>query len=143
LLIKKQFGRGSNVIGNNLMHWPVLVLRRGEMTIEQPVWSEAPLWLVIALILLGGLAGEMLRADKDGVRGWSLFRRLFLRSGSSMICGASAIMLLHAAGVSIWVACAGGCLTAMAGTDVVIGLYERWAAKHIGVTGRPPGDAEN
>ncbi|MBV6822497.1 phage holin family protein [Pseudomonas sp. PD9R] len=113
------------------------------MTIEQPVWLEIPLWMVTVLILLGGVAGEMWRADKEGVRGWSLFRRLALRSGSSMICGASAIMLLHAAGVSVWVACAGGCLTAMAGTDVVIGLYERWVTKQIGVAGGRPDDAEN
>jgi hypothetical protein len=118
-------------------------LRRHAMTIEEPAWLDMPLWLVITLILLGGIAGEMWRADKEGARGWSLFRRLALRSGSCMLCGASAIMLLHAAGVSVWVACAGGCLTAMAGMDVVIGFYERWAARHIGVTRGPPGDADN
>ncbi|WP_277422863.1 phage holin family protein, partial [Pseudomonas viridiflava] len=26
-----------------------------------------------------------------------------------------------------------GCLTAMAGADVAIGLYERWAARRLGV----------
>lgn len=113
------------------------------MTFEQSAWLDMPLWLVIALILLGGVAGEMWRADKEGIRGWALFRRLLLRSGSSVICGASAIMLLHAAGVSIWVACAGACLTAMAGTDVVIGLYERWVARRIGVADRSPADAED
>jgi predicted outer membrane lipoprotein len=46
-------------------------------------------------------------------------------------------MLLYAAGVSIWTACAFGCLTAMAGADVAIGLYERWAAKRIGVCDVP------
>jgi hypothetical protein len=60
-------------------------------------------------------------------------RRLALRSGACMICGVSAIMLLYAAGMSIWAAGAFGCLTAMAGADVAIGLYERWAAKRIGV----------
>jgi hypothetical protein len=112
------------------------------MTFEQSAWLDLPLWLVIVLILLGGVAGEMWRADKEGIRGWSLLRRLLLRSGSSIICGVSAIMLLHAASVSIWVACAGGCLTAMAGTDVVIGLYERWATRRLGVADRSPGDAE-
>ena len=42
-------------------------------------------------------------------------------------------MLLYAAGLSVWTAAALGCLTAMAGADVAIGLYERWAAKRIGV----------
>jgi hypothetical protein len=50
-------------------------------------------------------------------------------------------MLLYAAGVSIWAACAFGCLTAMAGADVAIGLYERWAAKRIGVCEVPPRDS--
>jgi hypothetical protein len=47
-------------------------------------------------------------------------------------------MLLHANGVSIWAASAVGCLTAMAGADVAIGLYERWAAKRLGVCEIPP-----
>ena len=42
-------------------------------------------------------------------------------------------MLCYAAGMSIWTAGAIGCLTAMAGADVAIGLYERWAAKRIGI----------
>ncbi|MNE35980.1 hypothetical protein D3C80_1297700 [compost metagenome] len=75
----------------------------------------------------------MWRADKAGARGWPLFRRLLLRSGSSMICGVSIVMLLYAANLSAWTAGALGCLTAMAGADVAIGLYERWAAKRIGV----------
>ncbi|HJR29345.1 MAG TPA: phage holin family protein, partial [Pseudomonas sp.] len=89
----------------------------------------------------GGVSGEMWRADKEGARGWSLLRRLALRSGACMICGVSAIMLLYAAGMSIWAAGAFGCLTAMAGADVAIGLYERWAAKRIGVCEVPPRDS--
>lgn len=48
------------------------------------------------------------------------------------------MMLLIGAGVSVWTAGAFGCLTAMAGADVAIGLYERWAAKRIGVCEVPP-----
>jgi Kef-type K+ transport system membrane component KefB len=94
---------------------------------------EMPLWLVIVLALLGGLSGEMWRADKAGARGWSLMRRLALRSGACMVCGVSTVMLLYATGMSIWSASAFGCLTAMAGADVAIGLYERWAAKRLGL----------
>ncbi|MDO8406705.1 MULTISPECIES: phage holin family protein [Pseudomonas] len=108
------------------------------MTNEQQALLDMPIWLVIVLALVGGVSGEMWRADKDGARGWSLLRRLALRSGACVICGVSAIMLLYAAGVSIWAACAFGCLTAMAGADVAIGLYERWAAKRIGVCDVPP-----
>ena len=103
------------------------------MTNEQQALAEMPIWLVIALALIGGVSGEMWRADKEGARGWSLVRRLALRSGACMVCGVSALMLCYAAGMSIWTAGAIGCLTAMAGADVAIGLYERWAAKRIGV----------
>ncbi|MFB4390954.1 MULTISPECIES: phage holin family protein [unclassified Pseudomonas] len=103
------------------------------MTNEQQALLEMPLWLVIVLALLGGLAGEMWRADKAGAKGWSLVRRLALRSGACMVCGVSTVMLLYASGLSIWTASAFGCLTAMAGADVTIGLYERWAARRLGL----------
>jgi hypothetical protein len=108
------------------------------MTNEQQTLAEMPIWLVIVLALVGGVSGEMWRADKDGARGWALLRRLALRSGACVGCGLSTMMLLHAAGVSIWTASAMGCLTAMAGADVAIGLYERWAAKRLGVCEVPP-----
>lgn len=97
------------------------------MTNEQQALAEMPIWLVIILALIGGVSGEMWRADKEGARGWSLVRRLALRSGACMVCGVSALMLLYAAGMSIWTA----------GADVAIGLYERWAAKRIGIN-QPP-----
>ncbi|KAB0498919.1 phage holin family protein [Pseudomonas vancouverensis] len=111
------------------------------MTDGQQALLDIPAWFVIVLALLGGVSGEMWRADKDGARGWSLLRRLLLRSGASVVCGFSAIMLLYAAGLSIWVAGALGCLTAMAGADVAIGLYERWAAKRIGICEVPSRDS--
>ena len=110
------------------------------MTNEQLVLLDMPIWLVIVLALVGGVSGEMWRADKEGAQGWLLLRRLALRSGACMVCGVSAIMLLYAAGMSIWAAGAFGCLTAMAGADVAIDLYERWAAKRIGVCEVPPRD---
>lgn len=103
------------------------------MTNEQQALADMPIWLVIILSLLGGISGEMWRADKAGMRGWSLIRRLALRSGACVVCGVSTTMLLYAAGVSIVTASAAGCLTAMAGADVAIGLYERWVAKRLGV----------
>ncbi|URN86294.1 MAG: pyocin R2, holin [Pseudomonas protegens] len=109
------------------------------MTNEQQALAEMPIWLVIVLALVGGVSGEMWRADKDGARGWVLLRRLALRSGACIVCGMAALMLLIGAGVSIWTAGAFGCLTAMAGADVAIGLYERWAARRIGLSDQPPG----
>ncbi|SED78596.1 Bacteriophage holin Hol, superfamily III [Pseudomonas frederiksbergensis] len=112
------------------------------MTSEQQALAEMPIWLVIVLALVGGVSGEMWRADKDGARGWVLLRRLALRSGACIVCGVSAMMLMIAAGMSIWTAGALGCLTAMAGADVAIGLYERWAAKRLGVCEAPPSGGE-
>jgi hypothetical protein len=111
------------------------------MTNELQALLDMPVWLVIVLALMGGVSGEMWRADKEGARGWSLLRRVSLRSGACMICGISAFMLLYAAGMSIWAAGAFGGLTAMAGADVAIGLYERWAAKRIGVSEVLPPDS--
>ena len=112
------------------------------MTNEQQALAEMPIWLVIVLALVGGVSGEMWRADKDGARGWALLRRLALRSGACIVCGVSAMMLMIAAGMSIWTAGALGCLTAMAGADVAIGLYERWAAKRLGISEVPPASGE-
>lgn len=112
------------------------------MTNEQQALAEMPIWLVIVLSLVGGVSGEMWRADKDGARGWALLRRLALRSGACIACGVSAMMLMIAAGMSIWAAGSFGCLTAMAGADVAIGLYERWAAKRLGVCEEPPVGSE-
>ena len=108
------------------------------MTNEQQALAEMPIWMVIVLSLVGGVSGEMWRADKAGVRGWSLIRRLALRSGACVACGLSTMLLLHAAGVSIVAAGGLGCLTAMAGADVAIGLYERWVAKRLGLSEQPP-----
>lgn len=112
------------------------------MTNEQQALIDMPIWMVIVLSLVGGVSGEMWRADKAGMRGWSLIRRLALRSGACIVCGVSSMMLLYAAGVSIIAAGAAGCLTAMAGADVAIGLYERWAAKRLGVSDVPPANGE-
>ena len=102
------------------------------MAIDQQVLAELPIWLVIVLALIGGVCGEMWRADKEGAQGWSLIRRLALRSGACMVCGVSAVMLLYATGLSIWTAAAIGCMTAMAGADAAIGLYERWSTRRMG-----------
>lgn len=112
------------------------------MTNEQQALVDMPIWMVIVLSLLGGISGEMWRADKAGMTGWSLIRRLALRSGACVVCGLSSMMLLYAAGVSVIAAGAAGCLTAMAGADVAIGLYERWAARRLGVCEVPPAGGE-
>lgn len=113
------------------------------MTNEQQALLEMPIWMVVVLSLVGGVSGEMWRADKEGMRGWSLVRRLALRSGACVVCGLSTMMMLYGAGVSVWTAGSLGCLTAMAGADVAIGLYERWAAKRLGVCEMPPRSDES
>lgn len=113
------------------------------MNSEQQALAEAPIFMVIVLSLVGGVSGEMWRSDKAGLSGWSLVRRIVLRSGACVVCGLSTIMLAYSAGLSIWMAGGLGCLTAMAGADVAIGLYERWAAKRLGVCEMPPRGGES
>lgn len=112
------------------------------MNSEQQALVEMPIWLVIIFALVGGVSGEMWRADQAGVSGWLIFRQVVLRSGACIVCGLSTIMLLYSAGVSMWAAGAFGCLTATAGADVAIGLYKRWLAKRIGVCEVPPASHE-
>ena len=100
---------------------------------EPQVLLDMPVLLVILLALGGGVFGEMWRADKDGASGWLLIRRLALRSGACVVCGVSTFMLLYSAGMSVLAAGAFGCLTALAGADAAISLYQRWAAKRLGV----------
>lgn len=66
------------------------------MTNEQQTLAELPIWMVILLSLVGGVSGEMWRADMAGARGWGLIRRLALRSGACVTCGLSINMLLYA-----------------------------------------------
>lgn len=113
------------------------------MNSEQQALVELPIWMVILLSLVGGVSGEMWRADKAGVRGWALVRRIALRSGACVVCGVSTTMLLYSiGGASLWSSAAFGCLTSMAGADVAISLYERWAAKRLGVCDVPPASHE-
>lgn len=108
------------------------------MTTEQQALIEMPIWAVILLALVGGVSGEAWRGDVAGLHGWALVRRIALRSGACVVTGMATIMLLYAAGLSVWAAASFGCLAAVAGADVVIALYERWAAKRLGVCEVPP-----
>ncbi|WP_017131074.1 phage holin family protein, partial [Pseudomonas agarici] len=38
------------------------------MTSEQQALADMPIWLVIVLAVIGGVCGEMWRADKEGAR---------------------------------------------------------------------------
>ena len=46
------------------------------MTNEQQALADMPILMVIILSLVGGISGEMWRADKDGARGWALWKAL-------------------------------------------------------------------
>lgn len=112
------------------------------MPAEHQTLTDIPMWLVLMLAMAGGVTGEMWRADKEGMRGLELLRRIALRSGASVVCGLSTMMLLQAADASVWTSGGIGCLTAMAGADLAIGLYERWVAKRLGVTKPLSSEAE-
>ncbi|HHK1327257.1 TPA: phage holin family protein [Pseudomonas aeruginosa] len=105
---------------------------------EQQALAEMPIWVLILLAAACGVSGEMWRADKAGLTGWALLRRLALRSGASVVCGVAVMFLAMACGAALLLAAAIGSLTAAAGAEVAVGLYERWAAKRIGVSDVPP-----
>lgn len=100
---------------------------------EQQALAEMPVWVLILLAAAGGVSGEMWRADKAGLGGWVLIKRLALRSGASIVCGVAVMFLAIACGAALLLAAAIGSLTAAAGAEVAVGLYERWAAKKLGV----------
>lgn len=100
---------------------------------EPQTLAEMPLWVLILLAALGGVSGEMWRADKAGLGGWVLLRRLALRSGASIVCGVAVLLLAMSCGASLLLSAAVGSLTAAAGAEIAVGLYERWAAKRLGV----------
>lgn len=103
------------------------------MQMDQALLQQVPLWLVLLLALLGGVSGELWRADKEGTHGWRLLRRVLMRSGACMVCGLTGTMLLYGAGLSLWSATALGCMTAMAGADAAVSVYERWLLKRLGL----------
>lgn len=108
---------------------------------EQQALAEMPVWVLILLAIAGGISGELWRADKAGLGFRGILRRLALRSGASVVCGVAVLFLAIACGAPLLLASALGSLTAAAGAEVAIGLYERWAAKRIGVCevpGRQP-----
>jgi hypothetical protein len=58
------------------------------MTTEQQALLDMPIWLVIVLALVGGVRGEMWRANKEDACGWPVLRRVVLRSGACVGCAA-------------------------------------------------------
>lgn len=100
---------------------------------ESQTLAEMPVWVLILLAAAGGVSGEMWRADKAGLNGWRLLRRLALRSGASIICGVAVMFLAMACGAALMLAAAIGSLTAAAGAEIAVGLYERWAARRLGI----------
>ncbi|WP_302328788.1 phage holin family protein [Pseudomonas triclosanedens] len=107
---------------------------------ESQTLAEMPVWVLILLAAAGGVSGEMWRADKAGLNGWRLLRRLALRSGASIICGVAVMFLAMACGAALMLAAAIGSLTAAAGAEIAVSLYERWAARRLGIGELPPED---
>lgn len=109
------------------------------MTLEQQqALADTPIWVVIVVAVVAGFTGEMWRADKAGLAGWDLVRRIVLRAGASAVFGLATFALLWAAGGHVLVAVAIGCIVATMGADVASGLYERWMAKRMDVCAVPP-----
>lgn len=100
---------------------------------QQQALVEVPLWALVVIAIVAGFSGEMWRADKDGLSGWALVRRICLRAGASVVFGLSTLGLIWAAGAHLLVAAAIGCVVATLGADVASALYERYLAKRAGL----------
>ena len=108
------------------------------MNEQQAALADVPLWVVIVVAIVAGFSGEMWRADKAGLAGWDLVRRIVLRAGASVVFGLATFALIWASGAHVLVAVAIGCIVSTMGADVASGLYERWIAKRAGVCDVPP-----
>ncbi|MDH4873029.1 phage holin family protein [Pseudomonas sp. BN515] len=109
------------------------------MSDQNQVVAEVPLWMVVLALVLAGLSGEMWRADKAGLTGWDLLKRIALRAGASAFFGLGTFgLVLIGLKVHIVVAVAVGCIVATMGADVASALYERWVAKRMDVCDVPP-----
>ncbi|MDT4889370.1 Bacteriophage holin Hol, superfamily III [compost metagenome] len=98
--------------------------------------------MVLLLSVVAGFSGEMWRADRAGLSGWTLVHRIILRAGASVMFGLSTMLLAWAAGAHVLAAAAVGFVIATMGADVASGLYERWVAKRLDVCNVPPREDE-
>ena len=113
------------------------------MTSEQQALADMPLWVVIVVSIVAGFSGEAWRADKAGLTGWELVRRIALRSFASAVFGLATFLLVWATGAHVLVAVGVGCIVATMGADVASGLYERWMARRMDVCEVPSDDSQH
>lgn len=99
--------------------------------------ADAPLWTVVLSLVLAALSGEMWRADKSGLSGWALLKRIVLRAGASAVFGMATFMLLLALGSQMLVAVGIGCVIATMGADMASSLYEQWLRRRAGIGDAP------
>ncbi|TXI34760.1 MAG: pyocin R2, holin [Aquipseudomonas alcaligenes] len=107
------------------------------MNEHQQALADMPMWLWLVLALVAGVSGEAWRADKAGLTGWALVKRIGLRSAASAVFGLATFAVTWACGAHILVAVAVGCIVATMGADVASALYERAMAKRLGVCETP------
>ncbi|MGF6692667.1 phage holin family protein [Metapseudomonas resinovorans] len=113
------------------------------MSDQSQVAADMPLWSVMLALVLAGLSGEMWRADKAGLTGWDLLKRIVLRAGASASFGLGTFgLVLIGFEAHIVAAVAIGCIVATMGADVASALYERWLARKAGLSDSARPDPE-
>ncbi len=101
--------------------------------------AELPLWLVVLLAMSSGLTGEMMRASSMTGLSWQqIVARIGMRFGAAGLVGIAVFMLAFAYSTHPYVAAALCIFSAMLGGDLASTLFERWAAKRLGVCEVPP-----
>ena len=106
--------------------------------------AEMPFWMVVVLAMSSALTGEMMRASTLTGLSWKqILARILMRFGAAGLVGIAVFMLAYAYSTHPYVAAALCIFSAMIGGDLASSLFERWAAKRLGVCDLPtsPGDS--
>lgn len=101
---------------------------------ENQTLADMPNWMWV-LIALGGLSGAMLDAHHAGVTGWELARRISLRLGGGVMVGFAVMLIMIATGSDALLAGGVGILVGVAGADVVLAMFLRWAQRRVDACG--------
>lgn len=124
------------VVGLALSPWLLIysVLVRSEIKPMIDKDAHDSLWMLVLFAIACGLAGEVYRADKDGMPWPQLLRRVMLRS---LFCSLSAVIvgfLCLSAGWDVYLTLAISGISGLLGADIMVAFFERFLFSRFGVS---------
>lgn len=93
---------------------------------------DFPFWQTVLFAFGCGLAGEMFRADQQGLPAKQIFHRALLRSGASIAGGICTLLLCLHFNIDVYLSGAITGAASLAGAEVVIALYLAWLKRKVG-----------